>query len=213
MMKPFRIVSLLLLLEITAYYLFPKAEVPRATVPLERLPLDTGGWITHSSRPVEPEINEVLKADSTLNRIYVNPAANHSLSLFIAYFKTQSAGVAPHSPKNCLPGSGWVPTESGTVKIAVDGRSEPIEVNQYVVQQGVNKSLVLYWYQTGSRVVASEYSAKLYTAADRFLRKRSDTSIVRVTVPYGERGAAEAEALAEGFTRQIFPQVAAILPR
>lgn len=212
-MKPARVVSILLLLEITAYYLFPKAEIPRAAIPLEQLPAEAGDWVVYTSRPVEPEINEVLKADSTLSRIYLNRQGTRSLSLFIAYFKTQSAGVAPHSPKNCLPGSGWVPTESRTATIAVNGRAEPIEVNQYVVQQGANKSLVLYWYQTGDRVIASEYSAKLYTAADRFLRKRSDTSIVRVTVPFGEGDAARAQEIAERFTRSIFPQVVELLPK
>lgn len=212
-MKPARIVSLLLLLEITAYYLFPKAEIPRAAVPLDQLPAEAGGWVTYSSRPVEPEINEVLKADSTLSRVYLNRQGTRSLSLFIAFFKTQSAGVAPHSPKNCLPGSGWIPTESRIAKIAVDGRADPIEVNQYVVQQGENKSLVLYWYQTGDRAIASEYYAKLYTAADRFFRKRSDTSIIRITVPYGNGGAAESQALAEGFARAVYPQAVQILPR
>ena len=52
---------------------------------------------------------DVLRADDTLNRIYRLRAA--SSYLFIAYFKTQRYGQSPHSPKNCLPGSGWEPVE------------------------------------------------------------------------------------------------------
>ena len=70
---------------------------------------------------IEQETLDVLKADDTLNRIYVNPARNASTYLFIAFFKTQRYGQSPHSPKNCLPGNGYEPIESGPISVPIPG--------------------------------------------------------------------------------------------
>ena len=68
----------------------------------------------------------------------------------MAFFKTQRAGQAPHSPKNCLPGSGWSQVESGTKSIAVPGREAPILDQRYVVQQGDEMNVT----STGIRATA-----------------------------------------------------------
>ena len=106
-----------------------------------------------------------------------------SAHLFVAYFRSQRTGQAPHSPKNCLPGSGWVPDLQDEVKIDIPGRNQPIEANRYVVAKGDQKSLVLYWYQSRDRVVANEYKAKFYVVADALRYNRTDTALVRIVVP------------------------------
>jgi len=45
---------------------------------------------------------------------------------------------------------------------------ESIEVNRYVIQKGLEKQVVLYWYQSHGRVIASEYWAKIYLLWTRF---------------------------------------------
>src|SRR3546814_2367264 len=54
-------------------------------------------------------------------------------SLFIAYFKTQRTGQVPHSPKHCLPGSGWTPSESSFLTIGIPSQNREITVNRYIV--------------------------------------------------------------------------------
>ena len=77
--------------------------------------------------------------------------ARHSLvGLYVGYYGSQRSGELIHSPKNCLPGSGWTPLNSSVVAIDV-GRGLPIEVNRYVVAHGDERSLVLYWYQSRAR--------------------------------------------------------------
>jgi hypothetical protein len=61
-------------------------------------------------------------------------------------------------------------------------------------------------------VVGNEYLAKLYTAADRFLHRRSDTSLVRVVIPVLGREA-ETERAGVDFVRAVFPQLLQILPQ
>jgi EpsI family protein len=103
--------------------------------------------------------------------------------LFIAFFKTQRYGQAPHSPKNCLPGNGYEPIESGPITVAVPGRAEPIRINRYLTARGDEKSVTLYWYQSHDRVIAGEFAAKFWLIADSIRYHRSDTSLVKIVVP------------------------------
>ena len=90
---------------------------------------------------------EVLHADDTLYRVYSRPSGALAV-LFVAYFKTQRTGQSPHSPKNCLPGSGWEPVETpGFIRIPVTGR-RPLYRQPLRGVQGRRKDVVLYWYQS-----------------------------------------------------------------
>ena len=88
---------------------------------------------------VEQEVQDVLKADELLTRSYVNAGQQMAAHLFVAYFRSQRTGQTPHSPKNCLPGSGWIPSVSDVIHIDIPGR-QPIEANRYVVAKGDQKS-------------------------------------------------------------------------
>jgi EpsI family protein len=131
---------------------------------------------------MDQDVKDTLRADDYLTRDYVE-APGRIANLFVAFFRSQRAGQTPHSPKNCLPGSGWVWTVSDTIPIAVSGRAAPIEINRYVVSKGEERAVVLYWYQSRDRVVASEYQAAAFVAWDALRYNRTDTALVRVVVP------------------------------
>lgn len=160
---------------------------------------------------IEKEVQEVLKADDTLTRTYAGPDSQ-TASLFIAFFRTQRAGVAPHSPKVCLPGAGWVPVDESIVPVQVPGRAEPIPVNRAIIARGEHKSVVMYWYQSRDRVVADEYHAKFYAMYDSIRHRRSDTSMVRIVVPVTQGGEASAIRTAEEFLRSVFGPIRRQLP-
>jgi EpsI family protein len=210
--KPFPCaLSILLLGEAALFYAYPKRELVPVMPPMQEAPRSAGGWRVTHEFPIETEVQELLKADDTLSRAYASPEGGN-VSLFIALFKSQRAGVAPHSPKVCLPGSGWVPSESSTVALALAGWPEPVPANRYVVSRGENRSLVLYWYQSAARVVANEYAAKLYTVLDGLRYRRSDTSLVRVIVPLGADGTEAAQAQALQFLQAVYPGLRPYLP-
>ena len=162
--------------------------------------------------PMEKEIQDVLKADDTLNRVYVNPSRTDFAFLFVAYFKTQRYGQAPHSPKNCLPGSGWEPVETGRQTINVPGWNAPIVTNRYVVENGDEKSVVLYWYQTHNRIIASEYWAKFWLVVDSIRYRRSDTALVKIVVPVHDNDIGAATAMGVQFVQALFPSLLRQLP-
>jgi len=208
-----RVLTLVLLLQAVAYYAIARRpETAPPMMPLSFFPASFEGWNLVKDTPVEKEVIEVLRTDDTLNRIYSNPAGTDSAGLFIAFFKTQRYGQSPHSPKNCLPASGWDKISDERVPIRVRGWDTPIMINQFVVQHGEEKSVTLYWYQSHRRVVADEISAKLWLVADAIRYHRSDTALVRVTAEVHNNNIQAAVGNGIQFVQVVFPQILKQLP-
>ena len=209
-----RVLSLVLTLQaIILYSTVTRAEVVPLVRPLFEFPTSFGGWKMVQDVPIEKEVQDVLKADDTLNRVYANPMYRADASLFIAFFKTQRTGQSPHSPKNCLPGSGWEPTETGLISIPVQGRAEPIQANRYIVSHGDEKAVVIYWYQSRQRIIASEFAAKFWLVADSIRYHRSDTALVKLVLPFLNNDAERATRIGIDLARAVFPDLEKQLPR
>jgi EpsI family protein len=134
------------------------------------------------------------------------------MNLYIAFFPSQRTGDTIHSPRNCLPGAGWVPTESGRIWIPTPA-GKSIEANRYIVTQGLDRMLVLYWYQSHGRVTPSEYWAKYYLVADSLRLNRTDGALVRVITAIGRgEDAQKAEARAVKFSEAILPKLNKYIP-
>jgi EpsI family protein len=186
--RPTLILSALLVIQGAAFYGFSRrAEAIRPSRPLSEFPPVIGEWRMKGEGAIEPDERDVLRADDYLTRQYATPAGK-SASLFVAYFQSQRAGQTPHSPKNCLPGSGWTWSVADTVRVDIAGRAKPIEINRYIVAKGDERAVVLYWYQSRDRVVASEYRAAAFTAWDALRFNRTDTELVRVVTPAAQNG-------------------------
>jgi EpsI family protein len=199
--RPALVLSTLFLIQGAAFYgLSQRAEVIPASKPLSQLPTAIGEWRTVREGVIEQDEKDVLRADDYLARDYAAPPGKNA-SLFVAYFRSQRAGQTPHSPKNCLPGSGWTWSVSDTIDVNIRGRVQPIEINRYIVSKssGVSKgderAVVLYWYQSRDRVVASEYRAAAFTAWDALRHNRTDTELVRVVTPVAQNGVDFIQAL------------------
>ena len=206
------ILTLALVVQATLFYAASRGERVPATRPLELLPAQLGSWQEAQDYPVEQEIRDQLKADDLLNRLYRVPESHATASLFVAYFRTQRTGQSPHSPKNCLPGSGWEPEATGFLDVAVAGEPEPVRINRYVVSHGDEKSVVLYWYQSQRRVIASEFAAKFWLVMDSIRYHRSDTALVRVTIPVAHNDQDTATRIGVSFVQTVFPLLKGYLP-
>ena len=154
-------------------------------------------------------IVKALGVDDYLNRVYVD-RSGVPVELYVGYYESQQTGDWVHSPKNCLPGSGWEAVSAGRVAIAVPGRS-PIEVNQYFVRKGLDQLLVLYWYQGRGRVIASEYWGKACLVADAITRNRTDVALVRISTPITD-GEQRARNRALEFAQAAYPRLNQFLP-
>lgn len=133
-----------------------------------------------------------------------------AFSVYVGFYGSQTRGRTIHSPKNCLPGSGWEALASYAAIITTnDGRE--VTVNRYVLQREDARALVLYWYQGRGRIAHDEYLVKWDLLRDAALYRRSDEALVRIVVPI-EDGEDAAFATAARVAEDLIPAVDAALP-
>jgi EpsI family protein len=208
-----RILTILLLLQAVAFYAVARRPEAVPNVgPLANFPTQIADWRMVEDLPLEKEVQDVLRADDTMNRRYLNSTGSGSVYFFIAFFKTQRTGQSPHSPKNCLPGAGWEQITADRPLVKVPDWPIDIKINRYVVEHGLEKSVVLYWYQSHNRVIANEFAAKFWLVADAIRYHRSDTALVKVVIPVRNDDVEAATATGISFTQEVFPSVVRQLP-
>lgn len=177
---------------------------------LDAFPAALGDWQGREATVFEVEVLNVLKVKDYLMRRYVDPAGR-SLWLYIGYWDTQRKGAQPHSPKNCLPGSGWEPLEASRVTIPLLPPHAPITVNRFLIQKGRDQQLVVYWYHQQGRAIAGEVPARIEMVKNAILRNRTDGALVRVSSPvYGS--AAETSRHLVAYIQTLYPILGEYLP-
>jgi EpsI family protein len=206
----FLVPVLVIVQAVTVPWIAGTERVPRPP-DFSHLASDFGGFHQIREDPIEPEVAAQLGADRTLNRIYLESASGTAVSVFVAWFQTQRGGARqPHSPKVCLPGAGWIPQGAGEIRLAT--AAGEIGVNRYEVVKGAERAVVLYWYQTPRRVIAGEWAAKFWLAADALRDKRTDTALVRVLAWGNGNSSGPADAAATACARALYPILKRQLP-
>jgi len=147
-----------------------------------------------------------------LMRVYEDPdpADSSWFSVYVGYYDRQLRGKTIHSPKNCLPGSGWEALQSQVARI--ETAAGPVGVNRYLLRNDRQMVLVLYWYQGRGRVQANEYVVKWDLLRDAALKQRSDEALVRIVVPIAGGDEAAALEKARYAAEQIIPRLFDALP-
>jgi len=191
-------------------------EVPPARTSFAVFPMRVGEWQGIQLAPFTENVLKILGLEDYLTRNY-RASTGEFVNVYVGYWASQRQGDTMHSPQNCLPGSGWEPTSQGLLKMRDprSGAAGDIELNRYVIQKGLDRQLVLYWYQSHGRIIGSEYWSKIYLVTDAVRMNRTDAALVRIVVPIvGE--AADAEAVAEAqavkFVNDFLPQLSAFVP-
>lgn len=177
----------------------------------------TFGSFEGQDATIDADILRVAGVDDYLFRVYGesasatagDPTRPQSFSVYVGYYEEQAQGRTIHSPKNCLPGTGWEALTSSTATVPTS--RGVVQVNRYLVQKGSEQALVLYWYQGRGRVVANEYRVKLDLLRDSALRGRSDEALVRIVVPI-IGSAAEAQQEAVSYATELIPALYRALP-
>ena len=184
------------------------AEVSVDRVDLAELPGTVGAWRGYEMEPFADDVIAKLGVDDYVSRRYARADAP-PVAVYVGYYGSQRQGDTIHSPQNCLPGAGWRPVSSE--RVTLDAGGTPIEVNRYLIEKGLERQAVLYWYQGRGRVVANEYANKLWLMLDAARLRRTNGALVRLITPVlGTPDAAFDELSA--FTGAVFPHLSAHLP-
>ncbi|MGH7541124.1 MAG: exosortase C-terminal domain/associated protein EpsI [Gemmatimonadota bacterium] len=161
---------------------------PERTVDLERplaaFPARVAGFEASATQELSSGELRVLRPDDYLLRTY-EAESGVDLTLFVAFYGRQASGSSVHSPRNCLPGSGWEPVRHDRVETPTvygDGW-----INRYLVEhESGTRALVYYWYQGRGRIAANEYLVKFDLLRDAIVRRRTDEALVRLVFTVGE---------------------------
>jgi hypothetical protein len=120
-------------------------QVQQNSVPdrllFNQFPLAFGDWKGDDDQLEEIYLKS-LKLDDYLIGDFFNAQGN-MVNFYVAYYASQQAGSAAHSPRSCIPGGGWQIEEVAVVELPdlqVNGR--PLKVNRLVIKLGEYKQLV-----------------------------------------------------------------------
>lgn len=151
------------------------------TKPLAEFPQTVGKYTRVGSQDFDDEVVKAAGMDDYLMWQY-RDAQGYTLGLYIGYYHDQVEGGIIHSPKHCMPGSGWEPSLMKEISVvAADGTTH--KVSRMVMQKGEEKQIAHYWFQGRGRVVANEYKDRALMVWDSIFRQRSDGALVRITGP------------------------------
>lgn len=158
------------------------------------------------------EIYAAVGVDDSTLISYVNPVRmNESVQLYIGYYKSQKKGDMIHSPKNCMPGSGWEITSSSLENIE-QKNGKNLSIIKLILEKGAEKQIVLYWFHGRGRIINSEYKQKIYLVIDSITRNRTDDSFVRLISPVIDKKDDETLAYMKHFIKDLLPVLDEYIP-
>ena len=196
-------------------------ERPKPLKPIAQI-LDSVPGYTHTPIAVDTNSQRVAGMDEYVNRVYAQDTLQ-VFSLYVGYYTYQTQGKSIHSPRNCLPGAGWEPVESGTLPIASAPGIGSRDMNKYVLANQGSYAAVYYWYQGRGRIESNEYTVKVNLMRDAALYGRTEEALVRLVVPLRTRTdrstdhikaeIVRADSIATSLAPRLAQEVAVALPR
>jgi EpsI family protein len=156
------------------------------------------------------EIIHVLGVEEYVLSDYTR-SPDQFVNLYIGFYQSQRKGDLIHSPRNCMPGAGWHIVETGRKTLTDPVTQAPYQVASLVLKRGNYYQVVLYWYHSRGRIIASEYMQKVWLVMDAVFRNRTDGSFVRLITPV-KSTQQEAVQLLEEFAGHLKPILDAYIP-
>jgi hypothetical protein len=165
------------------------------------------GWRGAEAAALDDETLRILAADDVLNRTYV-AGDRTPVGLYVAYY----AGSVPASAstRRCIVFRGRLGSpRGGYLELRFPG-SPAARCAAWLRAAMYQRALVLYWYQSHGRVIASEFTTKLTQLADSVRLHRSDAAMIRIVVPIGA-SVQQADERGLAFARDLAPRMIDIL--
>ncbi|MBM1222517.1 VPLPA-CTERM-specific exosortase XrtD [Ponticoccus sp. SC2-23] len=164
--------------------------------------------------PLEPEVEEVLGATDYIHATYAAPGEAASVNFFSAWYEKQTEGSGIHSPEVCLPVGGWEVFSLDPATITIpDTVYGTFPVNRAVIQKGLNRQLVYYWFEQRGKRMTNDYAAKASVVYDSLTMGRTDGALVRFVTPILEgEEEADADARMQRFMADLLPRLPQYIP-
>jgi EpsI family protein len=172
---------------------------PAPPLGLASLAVEAGGG-PYADEPLEPAFLDELRAREVLHRTYA-PDSDAPVWVFLGYFDRQKEGSQVHSPRHCYPGSGWSIESEPSWPAPWGG-----DLHSLVVFDGVERRLVLYWFQMRSRVEPDVLPLKIALTRQALVRGAQDVVFASLSTP-ADAGLAEAHERLLPFARAVQSEI------
>jgi len=162
----------------------------------------------------DQEVYDVLGVDDYILATYRSREKKESVNFYVGFYRSQREGDLIHSPKNCMPGSGWNITETEIETVEVtdnENQEKTIKAIKLLLRNGGEKQVVLYWFQSRGRNISSEYMQKIWLVIDSITKQRTDGSFVRYIAPVVTSEARSLSVLKE-FIKETYPLINTYIP-
>jgi len=198
------------LLGITALFIvFHTDQAVPVRRSFDQFPAQTGAWTLASSTMFSDDVLKVLKPTDYIYSRYINRDGG-VVTLYVGYHDGGKESGEIHSPKHCLPGSGW--HQLSNIRRQLDTNGERLNLAQAVYKKGDSSELFLYWFQVRGKSLNDEYSLKLAQITGSLLSRRRDSAFIRVSVSFsGDE--LSAQKLGERFIGDFLLVLEEFLPR
>lgn len=178
--------------------------------PFLLFPRDLGQWHGIMRPELEAEVASILGADDYLSISYAAPGRAADVDLFIAWYSDQTKAEI-HTPEVCIPAGGWEMSDIEVKELAIETahQTQVFPVNRAIIQKGLSRQLVYYWFDQSGRRIADDYAAKAYLIWDGLKTGRTDGALVRFVTPIVP---GEAEAAADARLQDMMRETLPVLP-
>ena len=203
----FLIVFLLLILAGLYINLHSDIEVP-LNRSFKDFPMEHKGWDIISESHFSDDVLDVLRPTDYMLRKYAG-TEGVPVSLYIGYHSGGKDSGPIHSPKNCLPGSGWysVSEETMSVRSGLKG----IGLVKAVYQKGFSKEIFFYWFHVRGQSLTNEFALKVAEIKNSMLYRRRDSAFIRISVDV-ESDEDMSLLVGEKFIKDFYPIIVEFLP-
>lgn len=209
-MKKFRFYLVYIALACAAFFIsFHKDIYEPVAKPLSEIPQSIAKWSMVDEARFSEAVLQQLRPTDYLYRVYAADNQN-SVSLYLGYHGGGPESGSIHSPKHCLPGSGWLMISEQIKTFTVGAGDLPIV--EAIYQKDGQRELFLYWFQVKGKVLTNEYRLKFAEISNSIFYNRRDSAFIRISVPHRE-GDVTASKLGEMFFKDFYPYIKEVLPQ
>jgi len=207
--KPRVLIVYALLIAVWCFVHFHQNVAVPVAKPLKEIPKDIGAWHMISQEYFDDRILAVLQPTDYISRVYANDKGG-TVSLYLGYHAGGADSGPIHSPKHCLPGSGW--HEVSSTKMNIKSPEGDIPVVAAIYKMGDRYELFLYFYKVRGALLTNEYKLKFYEVINSIFFNRRDSAFIRISTTV-ENDKISAMARAGEFLQDFYPSIEGVLPK
>jgi EpsI family protein len=209
MIKKTRFLIVCLLLILAGLYINLHSDIEVSlNKSFKGFPMEYKGWHMISESQFSDDVLNVLRPTDYMLREYIG-TEGVPVTLYIGYHGGGKDSGPIHSPRNCLPGSGWYLVSEE--KMTVQSGLKEIALVKAVYQKGAYKEIFFYWFDVKGQSLSNEFALKFAKIKNSVLYRRRDAAFIRVSVDV-ESDEEMSFLVGEKFIKDFYPVIVEFLP-